>query len=63
MGDTEASRRRDMWFRHPLDVQNPCATNGVRRRIQDLALTGYELAVRKFASVIFGAPERLRAPG
>lgn len=59
----QASRRRDLRFRHPLDVENPCAINGVRRRIQDLALTGHELAVRKLASVIFRALERLRAPG
>jgi len=59
----EVSRRRDLWFRHSLDVKNPCAIDGVRRRIEDLTLTGDELAVRKFASVIFGTLERPRAPG
>ena len=44
--------------RHPLDVQNPCATNRVRRRIQDLTLTGDELAVRKLASVVLRGLER-----
>jgi hypothetical protein len=58
----EASRRRDLWFRHPFDRENPCAINGIRRRIQDLTLTGDELAVRKPASVVFRALEWLRAP-
>lgn len=59
----EMSRRRDLWFRHPLDVENPCATNRVRWRIQDLTLTGDELTVRKLAGVVFRPLERLRAPG
>jgi hypothetical protein len=47
----EVSRRRDLWFRHAIDVQNPRATNRVRRWIQDLTVTGDELAVRKRAKV------------
>jgi len=44
-------------LRHRIDVQNPRATNRVRRRIQDLTVTGDELAVRKHASVVLrGAP-------
>src|SRR5262245_31864296 len=57
----EVGRWRDLWFCHALDVENPYAINGVRRRIQDLTLTRHELAVRKTASVIFRALERLRA--
>src|SRR5262249_3734190 len=45
------------------DVQNPCAINGVCRRIKDLTLTRDELAVGKTAGVVFRALERLRAPG
>ena len=47
----EVSRRRDLCLCHPIDVQNPRATNRVRRRIQDLTVTGDELAVRKRAVV------------
>ena len=54
----EVSRRRDLWLRHRIDVQNPRATNRVRRRIQDLTLTGDELAVRKAASVVLRGLER-----
>ena len=54
----EVSRRRDLRLRHHIDVQNPRATNRVRRRIQDLTLTGDELAVRKSASVVLRGLER-----
>jgi hypothetical protein len=54
----EASRWRDLWLRHHVDVQNPRASNRVRRRVQDLTLTGDELAVRKAASVVLRRLER-----
>ncbi len=57
----EVSRRRDLWLRHRIDVQNPRATNRVRRWIQDLTVTGDELAVRKHASVVLRGRERGRA--
>ncbi len=57
----EVGWRRDLWLRHRIDVQNPRATNRVRRRIQDLTVTGDELAVRKHASVVLRRPERGRA--
>jgi hypothetical protein len=57
----EVSRRRDLWLRHHVDVQNPCASNRVRRRIQNLTITGDELAVRKAASVVLRRLERRRA--
>src|SRR5262249_39663528 len=59
----KASGRRHLWFRHPLEVQDPCAINGIRGRIQGLPPTGDELPVRKVPSVVFRALERLRAPG
>ena len=57
----EVCRRRDLCLRHRIDVQNPRATNRVRRRIQDLTVTGEELAVRKHASVVLRGLERGRA--
>ena len=57
----EVGRRRDLCFRHAIDVQNPRAINRVRRRIQDLTVTGDELAVRKHASVVLRGLERGRA--
>jgi len=57
----QVSRRRDLWLRHHIDVQNPRATNRVRRRIQDLAVTGDEHSVRKHASVVLRGLERGRA--
>ena len=54
----EVSRRRDLWLRHRIDVQNPRATNRVHRRIQDLTLTGDELAVRKSCQCSFAGLER-----
>ncbi len=59
----EVSRRRDLWLPHHIDVQNPRATNRVRRRIQGLTVTGDELAVRKPASVVLRGLERGRAEG
>ena len=59
----EVSRRRDLWLRHAIDVQNPRATNRVRWRIQDLTLTRDELAVRKPASVVLRGLERRRSQG
>jgi hypothetical protein len=47
----QVSRRRDLWFRHRIDIQNPRATDRVRRRIQHLTVTGDELALRKHAIV------------
>jgi hypothetical protein len=57
----QVSRRRDLCLRHRIDVQNPRATNRVRRRIEDLTVTGDELAVRKHASVVLRGLERGRA--
>ncbi len=57
----EVSRRRDLCLRHHIDVQNPRAINRVRRRIQDLAVTRDELAVRKHASVVLRGLERWHA--
>jgi hypothetical protein len=57
----EVSRRRDLSLHHLIDVQNPRATNRVRRRIQDLTVTGDELAVREHASVVLRRLERGRA--
>ena len=57
----EVSRRRDLWLRHHIDVQNPCATNRVRGRIQDLTVTGDELAVRKRPTVVLRGLQRRRA--
>ena len=59
----EVRRRRDLCFRHRIDVQNPRATNRVRRRIQYLTVTGDELAVRKHASVVLRGLERRRSQG
>src|SRR5204863_4708710 len=59
----EVSRRRDLWLRHAIDVQNPRATNRVRWRIQDLTFTGDELAVRKSASVVLRGLQRRPAKG
>ncbi len=47
----QVSRRRDLWLRHRVNAQNPRATNRVRRRIQDLAVTGDEFAVSQLAEV------------
>ena len=53
----QVSRWRDLWLPHHVDVQNPGATNRIRRR-KDLTLTRDELAVGKSARVVLRGLER-----